>query len=201
MAQTKKYMRIWREKNKNHRKEYMLIWREKNKKKRQEYAKNYRAKHKAEISEWHKNYREKNREAHNRRAREWRAKHKKPRTIKTGKSHPCWKGFQDLPFSYFAICRRGAKSRSIPFEITIQDMWNLYVKQNKRCALTNLPIGFGKNKTASLDRIDSNLGYTINNIQWLHKHINIMKQYFDNTYFCEMCKLVAQTETTWNVLV
>lgn len=30
-------------------------------------------------------------------------------------------------------------------------------------------------QTASLDRIDSLKGYTIDNVQWIHKHINYMK--------------------------
>ena len=50
--------------------------------------------------------------------------------------------------------------------------------------------------TASLDRIDSKLGYELNNIQWVHKDINMMKQAYTNNYFIEHCKLVAANNIT-----
>ena len=56
-------------------------------------------------------------------------------------------------------------------------------------------IEFGKmrhNKsTASLDRIDSSKGYTIDNIQWLHKDINKMKWDFSQEKFLELCKKIV----------
>ncbi len=46
--------------------------------------------------------------------------------------------------------------------------------------------------TASLDRIDSTKGYTLDNIQWIHKDLNKMKMNFANDYFIKTCKLVAE---------
>lgn len=46
--------------------------------------------------------------------------------------------------------------------------------------------------TASLDRIDSTKGYTLDNIQWVHKHINVMKMDLDQEYFIKLCKLVTK---------
>ena len=46
-------------------------------------------------------------------------------------------------------------------------------------------------KTASLDRIDSNKGYTKDNVQFVHKDINWMKQDFEQNKFIEYCKKVA----------
>jgi hypothetical protein len=48
-----------------------------------------------------------------------------------------------------------------------------------------------KTMTASLDRIDSSRGYTLDNIQWVHKDLNKMKTNYPNDYFIKMCKYVA----------
>ena len=45
--------------------------------------------------------------------------------------------------------------------------------------------------TASLDRIDSTRGYTVDNIQWIHKDLNRMKWNLPNDYFINICTLVA----------
>jgi len=77
---------------------------------------------------------------------------------------------------------------------------NLFIKQNKKCALTGLDIKFGvrndkitgtyEETTASLDRIDSSKGYVKGNIQWVHKDINIMKNDFNVDKFKKLCKMV-----------
>jgi hypothetical protein len=51
--------------------------------------------------------------------------------------------------------------------------------------------------TASLDRIDSKVGYTKNNVQWVHKDVNNAKQDFEEDYFFNMCReVVAHKEQT-----
>ena len=117
-----------------------------------------------------------------------------------GATNPCWKGYEEIPRSWFLRFKRYAKSE---FTIEIQDVWNLYLNQNKKCALTDLPISFfnelgrgnkhnGVSCTASIERIDSSKGYTIDNIQLVHKDINIMKNHYNQDYFIEMCKAVAK---------
>ena len=88
-----------------------------------------------------------------------------------------WKGFRDIPGVYFTQIKNGAVKRGLSFDITIEDMWNRFEEQNGRCALIGEVIGFGykSETTASLDRIDNSLGYSIDNIQWLHKKVNSMK--------------------------
>ena len=75
--------------------------------------------------------------------------------------------------------------------------WDLFLKQNRQCALTGLPltIAMHGNGNASLDRIDSLLGYEEGNVQWVHKHINLMKNALDENYFIKMCSLVAVNAT------
>lgn len=109
-----------------------------------------------------------------------------------------WKGYNDLSLSYFNSLRNRAKYKNIPFNITIEEVWDLFIQQKEKCALSGLPISFGVNNTASLDRINSSLGYTIDNIQWVYKNINVMKQNFEQNAFIMMCKLVANNNN--NVL-
>lgn len=90
--------------------------------------------------------------------------------------------------------RRAAKP--LEFSITIEEMNELLIKQEHRCALSGIPINMGSNRkgnnrTASLDRKDSSKGYTLDNVQWVHKDINLMKNIFDTDYFIKLCKNVA----------
>jgi hypothetical protein len=45
--------------------------------------------------------------------------------------------------------------------------------------------------TASLDRIDSSSGYTVNNIQWVHKMVNGLKGFLSNDEFIFWCQKVV----------
>lgn len=73
-----------------------------------------------------------------------------------------------------------ADERKLIFNINIENSWNLFLKQDRKCALSGIELNFknvnGKEyATASLDRIDSKIGYIENNIQWIHKDLNIIK--------------------------
>jgi hypothetical protein len=75
-------------------------------------------------------------------------------------------------------------------------LWELYEKQCGKCAITGIPIEFEKDKPnapheASLDRIDSSMGYVIGNVQWVHRDVNFMKSDFTMEYFLSLCKLVS----------
>ena len=106
-----------------------------------------------------------------------------------------WKGSDNVSLTYFSSLRRGADGgkgrKPINFDITIEFISDLLEKQQNKCALSGLPISI-RSKTASLDRIDSSLGYTENNVQWLHKDVNMMKRHYTTEYFTELCKLVSQ---------
>lgn len=51
---------------------------------------------------------------------------------------------------------------------------------------------FDKKQTASLDRIDSNEGYIVGNVQWVHLVLNRMKSNLKETQFIEWCNLVVK---------
>lgn len=119
----------------------------------------------------------------------------------SGPNHAQWKGVGDISgdFWYNHIIRsaNGSKANNRvrkpkELNIDIEYGWNLFIQQNKKCALSGLELSFNKKEyTASLDRIDSSKGYIKGNVQWVHKHINIMKNKFDNKYFINICKLIA----------
>ena len=116
----------------------------------------------------------------------------------------CWKGHGEIPGAYWsrlkADARRTRKPKARSFEISIEYAWLLFLKQERRCALTGQVIIFASSvkgfalgeQTASLDRIDSNKDYTPGNVQWVHKDINRMKQNFNELRFIELCKLVIE---------
>lgn len=76
----------------------------------------------------------------------------------------------------------------------MEDMWNQYVKQCGKCAITGIRLNMNAvRQSASLDRIDSKKGYTIDNIQWVHKVINAkIKINFDEEYMIKTCKEVYE---------
>ena len=99
----------------------------------------------------------------------------------------------DLGKTYFSGVKHGAAKRNMICEISQQDAWSQFEKQNGKCALTGRDLTFKCNgeQTASLDRIDSTKGYTIDNIQWVHKDVNMMKNNFDDK-FIEWAKIITK---------
>lgn len=115
------------------------------------------------------------------------------------KNNKKWKGIGDISGSFFCHIKNGAKSRNLEFNITIEYIWNLFLKQDKKCIYTGLELEFaitefhraGEHSTASLDRIDNNKGYIEGNVQWVHQDINYMRQNLKNEKFFNYCKLIC----------
>lgn len=120
------------------------------------------------------------------------------------------KGVGLLSGEYWSLVVNSAKKRKLDFSITMNDAWDLYLLQDKKCALSGLELIFEPNcvhhknvdnrkiRTASLDRIDSSKGYVLENIQWVHKDVNKMKNDFDEDYFKEICKLIFKNNENKN---
>lgn len=103
--------------------------------------------------------------------------------------------YEDIPkYLWRGLCN-GAKTRNLVVEITPKNIWDLFIKQNRLCALSGIEICFGKTRkgvnTASVDRIDSSLGYIISNIQIVHKKINQIKMDLSQDDFIDLCVHVA----------
>jgi hypothetical protein len=117
---------------------------------------------------------------------------------KFGPKHPKWTGFGEISGNWWnghigRHLKSNRKSRqNITVTITPKYMWELFLKQDRKCALSGKEITIiGKSGTASIDRIDCSKGYTEENVQWVHKDINRMKNIFKQEYFLSICKLIA----------
>lgn len=118
--------------------------------------------------------------------------------FKRGNQHKQWNGFEGISGGWWAnrILRERTQNtrKKVSVTVTKEYAWDLFLKQNKKCALTGIELIISadhKYNTASIDRIDSSKGYEEDNIQWVHKHINFMKRTYSQDYFIELCKKVA----------
>lgn len=104
-------------------------------------------------------------------------------------------GFGEIYGSRWAGWRIGAEKRGLTFEVTVEEGWGLFEEQQRRCALSGIELTFGnsinRNITASLDRIDSSKGYSLGNVQWVHKRINLMKSSLSDEEFRAWCHRVT----------
>ena len=64
------------------------------------------------------------------------------RKKRTGRNAVRFQGYEDIPLKFFNSIKRVAKKREITFSISIQQIWDLLIKQNYKCALTNRPLIF-----------------------------------------------------------
>lgn len=106
--------------------------------------------------------------------------------------------YKGVLLSYFNRIKSGAKRREIPFNITFNDLGDLWERQNI-CPYSGVKLkqftgGTDKNYTASLDRIDPDKGYQIHNIQWVWKPINIMKRNLTDNDLKQIFKVIAANE-------
>jgi len=117
---------------------------------------------------------------------------------RTNKLHRNWKGFGEISGRSWREIQYGAKLRKLDFAISIEYVWQLFLKQQRLCSLTSEPISFARTakekkqyQTASLDRIDPTQGYIEGNVQWVHQIINFMKQDLNELEFLRWCDKVA----------
>lgn len=116
------------------------------------------------------------------------------RPQKKGRESCSWRGYGDISGNYFSGIKVSAKNRGIDFDISIKDIWDIYLSQNKKCYLSGITVSFdGKsNSTASIDRVDSNKGYSLNNIKICHKNVNKMKWNLSLDNFINLCHIITQ---------
>lgn len=111
-------------------------------------------------------------------------------------AHPCWKGVGEISATRWGVIRRTAKRRGLMFTITPEYIWELFLKQNRRCVFSNVELTFGTHNknygVASLDRIDSSKGYIEGNVQWVHRDVNFMKQAMTDEELIEWCKKIVK---------
>ena len=102
-----------------------------------------------------------------------------------------------MPITWFEIKKRGGISRGYAWELKPEDILALYERQEGCCALSGWPIGWpdkGLTSTVSIDRIDSSEGYLLNNVQLVHKDVNMAKQNYSQDYFIGMCAAITENQ-------
>jgi hypothetical protein len=93
----------------------------------------------------------------------------------------------------FRTIKTGAEKRNLDFYLTFEDYKRLLAESNMRCALSGAPLSDLQNHPhkASIDRKNSNKGYTLDNVQVVSKTVNIMKQALSDLEFIRLCAAVA----------
>jgi hypothetical protein len=79
--------------------------------------------------------------------------------------------------------RKGVKrTKTVEYEIDLDFVMTVWDKQGGKCAISGYPMTteFHNPYSASIDRIDSNRGYTKDNIQLLCQTLNFAKNSFPN---------------------
>lgn len=119
-----------------------------------------------------------------------------------------YRTYKNLSAVMFFHIRQKCKERDLFWDdsITPEYLYNLYEKQNEKCILSGLDIKLSTKRrgvkpdfseiTASLDRINSSVGYIKGNLQWVHKEINIMKNNHKQEHFIQLCILVSNYANT-----
>jgi len=113
------------------------------------------------------------------------------------------KYYEDISGTYWYTFTDSAKKRKLEVNIDIKYLWDLYLTQNKKCALSGLNLildNFARKKKkledneyyASLDRINNNFGYIDGNVRWIAREINYMKWKFSDKIFIDFCKNISK---------
>ena len=113
-------------------------------------------------------------------------------------------------YSKFRDHMRRIRNRYKNYDIDVKYLKEIWDKQDGICPYTGIKMilkGHSKKEMnplyiASVDRIDSNLGYVVGNIQWVCAPINYMKSNLSNDQVLELCKIIQQHFNTFsNILV
>lgn len=104
----------------------------------------------------------------------------------------------DISKRYWHSLQYQAKKRKIEFNISPEYIWNLYLRQNKKCVISGVELQFNgccddpTTQTASLDRINNNTGYLEGNVQWVHKIVNKIKMDLEYDELLKWCRRIAK---------
>lgn len=116
-----------------------------------------------------------------------------------------WNGEGELCGVYVHRIKLGAKKRNLEYKLSNQYLWNLFLTQDRRCALSGIKLEMKsdytrnfKLHTASLDRINNDKGYVEGNVRWVHKRLNMMRTNMTDSDFIFFCKAVGDYNAVSN---
>lgn len=119
---------------------------------------------------------------------------------KRGSASPLWSGYKDISGAFWHRLCHNAKTRNLEMTISKESVWELYEKQNRKCALSGIDITFDPSdlnakikgsQTASVDRLDNSKGYVDGNVQLVHKDVNFMRQAMSVNEFVMWCRRIS----------
>jgi len=96
--------------------------------------------------------------------------------------------------AWYNSFQKSAISRGLEWELTVEFVDAMYELQERKCALSGLEIGWSEkhwDHSASIDRIDNSRGYFPDNVQLVHKEVNMMRGSLEPERFVELCQLIA----------
>lgn len=138
-------------------------------------------------------------------AREFRRRHKE----KTGDADYRGSGkitkypVEDRPLisairSRISSTKQNCRKTNKTFDLSEDYLFQLFKKQEGKCALSGVPIQIDGNTNLrlSLDRIDSDFGYIEGNVQWTIFAANRAKGDLDLDDFITLCGLIVERATT-----
>lgn len=98
----------------------------------------------------------------------------------------------------WSCARNRAKSKGREFSLEFEQVWSLWVKQEGKCSVSGLEFDLryvdkGPNpRGPSLDRIDSEKGYTSDNIRLVTYHVNTALSSFGEEALISLCKNILE---------
>lgn len=110
-----------------------------------------------------------------------------------------WRGHGGVTSTAYAHFRFGAKNRGIEWAVSIEHLAEVWERQGGCCPVSGRDLimkrGNRHPSTASLDRIDSAVGYVPGNVRWVHKAVNFAKQDMSDAELIELCRDIVRTAT------
>jgi len=101
--------------------------------------------------------------------------------------------------SWYNSFMKSAATRGYSWGLTPEFVDTMHQEQDGLCYYSGLPIGWdvsGWNHTASIDRINNDLGYLESNVQLVHKEVNMLRGALSDDRFKELCHLISN-KTKW----
>lgn len=101
--------------------------------------------------------------------------------------------FEGRISTFLLSCRKSSEKRGNEFSLTREDFVNMWEKQDGICVYTGMQMDLQPNTplSVSVERVDSNIGYTESNTVLCCNVINRMKSNLDGETFFDMCKAVT----------
>lgn len=102
-------------------------------------------------------------------------------------------GTQFFPGKHIAMWKHSAKRRHHDWDLTNDDLDEIYREQQGLCALSGIQMNpaISSPYRPSIDRIDSTKGYTRANVQFVCSVVNVMKNKIHEPLFVDLCAKIA----------